>query len=377
MRKDPVDIVAATLQPTERCGVLDETKKNLIIVLIGRGASRREAAGYVKCHHTTIGRTAARDPAFAAKLNQNEMAASLARNGMIHRAATDPKYWRAAAWMLERRNPEDYAKRSPNTYTADQVQSLLASVCTAALATVQPEKIAEFHSIFDDAFDEIDSKQTTHVAPRDAESTHLAPRDVQPLNGAAPSRNGHHPPQAPPAAEAAAVAPEPPAAAPEAASLEWPSEPAGEGVGNLSTEEETFANDEFDLDLDTGDDSDDDPDFDWDRYEALQDAECRYVTAEAVPDPEERIAANRAVRIALIAARLRGEAKPDLVHHPINRVAKSMSEDASRNQLLNKDLRQYPESRTTAETTQGRCTNGTETAVCEAIPAPAAAATSG
>jgi hypothetical protein len=417
MKKDPVDIVSATLQPTERCGTLDETKKNLIIVLIGRGASRREAAAYVKCHHTTIGRAAARDEAFGAKLSQVEMAASLARNGMIHRAASEPKYWRAAAWMLERRNPEDYGKRSPNTFTADQVQSLLASVCTAALATVQPEKVAEFQAIFDDAFDEIDEKQTTRLAPREivADRTHLAPRNAAtaadnspphasnehpvPImsqnghshNGRAPSSNGHHPPQSPPAAETAAIDPKPPTAMPEAASAadtlaeetksfdELDAARIGDGrFGNAQFGDLQFGGEEFDDEETSDEDLEDDfDDFDWERLDELHDAQSRYVSADVVPDPDVRREANRLVRLLLIekrisAERLPGRPESSPTHHPLNRLVAMAGGDPSRNPLSDMDLRLQSNARTSDENTQGRCVNGLETAVCEPLPAAAA-----
>ena len=113
------------IQPTPRLGVLDDKKKTLVVTLIGSGASRREAAQFVQCAHTTIGRTAARDGDFAAILAQVEAVAHLEAVGRIRRAAEDPKYWRAAAWMLERRSPEEYARRDPNSFTADQVMTLL------------------------------------------------------------------------------------------------------------------------------------------------------------------------------------------------------------------------------------------------------------
>ena len=111
--KKVICTVLQSAKHTPRCSALDDDNKAMVTVLVGPGASRREAVSLVKCNYTTIGRTAARDPAFAAKLPQVEAAAHLAAGDMIRRAASDPKYWRAAAGMLERRNPEDYARRDP------------------------------------------------------------------------------------------------------------------------------------------------------------------------------------------------------------------------------------------------------------------------
>ncbi len=57
-----------TGQNLGRPPVLDETKRKTIIALLANGSSRRMAAGYVGCAPSTITRTAARDPEFAAQL---------------------------------------------------------------------------------------------------------------------------------------------------------------------------------------------------------------------------------------------------------------------------------------------------------------------
>jgi hypothetical protein len=402
--KNPVITVASRLDPTERTGALDQVKKDLIIVLVNQGASRREAAAFVKCHHTTIGRTAARDPKFAAKLSQVEMAASLGANGLIRRASEDPKYWRAAAWMLERRNPEDYAKRSPHTFTADQVVSLLASVCSAALPTVQPEKVEEFYKFFDDAFDEVEEKAGPADKARmtgakedkkDAECNPAASHNGLAVNGATPSRNGHHPPQTPPAPEMAAVAPEPPAAPPEAASVRWPSEGVKDGVGTVSCdattetladetgtssfEEDATADGEFDdeFDEELGGDDDDDLNIDWDRVDELHDAECRYVSADIEPNPVKRRAADRLVRLELARQQLLRESKRKYVHHPLDRLASDMNRDLTRKALASIELQRQTKSCTSGEQTKGRCTSGAESEGCEAAPAATAAAANG
>ena len=81
------------MQPTPRRGVLDELKKAHVVLLIASGLSRREAAGYVQCAHTTIGRSAAGDPDFAAKLCQAEATAHV-QMSPPSAAAQDPRYWR-------------------------------------------------------------------------------------------------------------------------------------------------------------------------------------------------------------------------------------------------------------------------------------------
>jgi hypothetical protein len=190
----------AAMEPTPRRGVLDELKKANVILLIASGLSRREAAGFVQCAHTTIGRTAARDPDFADKLTQAEATAHVQTVAAIRGAMRDPKYWRAAAWMLERRSPEEYARRDPNTFTADHVMSLLARLYSESLPLLSAEKVQAFQELFDEALDEVEAKSVGKgegATEKNRQRTHLAPRDgfAAEANGcaaAAPSGNGHH-----------------------------------------------------------------------------------------------------------------------------------------------------------------------------------------
>jgi len=46
----------------------------------------------------------------------------------IQAAAKKKRHWRAAAWLLERRNPEDFAARPPELLTAQQVVNIIAQV---------------------------------------------------------------------------------------------------------------------------------------------------------------------------------------------------------------------------------------------------------
>lgn len=118
---------------------LDAARRAKLIGYISHGCSRRVAARVVGCSAATITRTAARDPDFAADLARAEHYLEVETLKHIRDAARDPRHWRAAAWLLERRNPDDFASRSNQTYTSEQVVQLFNRV-TLILSQEVPEE---------------------------------------------------------------------------------------------------------------------------------------------------------------------------------------------------------------------------------------------
>ena len=131
----PDDQSANHAQGTLTKAVLDPAKRDRIIAMVANGSSRRVAARFVGCAPSTITRTAARDPQFAADLARAEESVEVESLRAIRNAAKTAHYWRAAAWLLERKNPEDFAPRSPGLYTAGQVLAMFAQV----LGSLAPE----------------------------------------------------------------------------------------------------------------------------------------------------------------------------------------------------------------------------------------------
>jgi len=113
--------------------VLDEIKKREIVAMVSVGCSRRVAAGYVGCSPSTIRRTAERDPAFGERLHRATYAAQIGYLKNIQKAAKKEQYWRAAAWALERLNPDDFAPRSPDTVTLVQIERLWPRIAQVIL----------------------------------------------------------------------------------------------------------------------------------------------------------------------------------------------------------------------------------------------------
>lgn len=109
-----------------RKSVLDGYKRREILAILGVGCSRQVAAKYVGCSVSTIQNTADRDPTFAQKLRRTENASEIGYMENIRNAGRNERYWRAAAWALERLNPEKYGKRGPDVITVDQIRDLMA-----------------------------------------------------------------------------------------------------------------------------------------------------------------------------------------------------------------------------------------------------------
>jgi hypothetical protein len=100
--------------------VLDYEKRRLLVALLSLGCSRRMAAGYVGCSASTITRTAARDLEFGGQVARAERQLEIELLSAVRRAAKTDRYWRAAAWLLERKNSRDHRADSRRGCSVDQ-----------------------------------------------------------------------------------------------------------------------------------------------------------------------------------------------------------------------------------------------------------------
>jgi hypothetical protein len=106
--------------------VLDDGKKREICAILAVGCSRAVAARYVGCHPGTIRNTALREEEFALQLEQAESRHEILHLSHINSAAKEGRYWRAAAWALERKYPDRYGQRHPDVITIEQISQVLA-----------------------------------------------------------------------------------------------------------------------------------------------------------------------------------------------------------------------------------------------------------
>lgn len=138
-----------TDQPKKQDGggrppILDENKRRKIIALLANGSSRRVAGRIAGCSHTTIERTAQRDPEFAAELEAAEHNVEIEALQQIRKAAKKDRYWRAAAWLLERTNPRDFTRRTPDTLTEEDAYNLGIQIATPFVHQMTDEEFDDF-----------------------------------------------------------------------------------------------------------------------------------------------------------------------------------------------------------------------------------------
>ena len=170
--------------------VLDPVKRATVVALVRLGGSRRLAAREVGCCHRTIARAAARDPQFAAELATAESRADGKSLRLIDRATDQEKYWRAAAWVLERRNPEEFGRRAPNTFTNDQVLERFTRFLHAVMPKLPAEcretLLEEYENVLSDLTQNPDAEVDKKKFEVEDEAPVPAPQPPEPLEKECP-----------------------------------------------------------------------------------------------------------------------------------------------------------------------------------------------
>jgi hypothetical protein len=125
-------------QPIYR--ILNDKKREEIVNLMTLGFSRRKAAQFIGCAPSSITRAVQRDPEFAAKVAEAEQNLEILALRNIPAARKQERHRRASPWVLEHRNPDDFAARPPHVITSDQVTQLLTQFAEVLLCELPPEQ---------------------------------------------------------------------------------------------------------------------------------------------------------------------------------------------------------------------------------------------
>jgi hypothetical protein len=139
-------------RPGPKYKLADPEKRKLIYEVLRAGGSRALAAAKAKVTLDTIVNEARRDRQFSEGLIEAEADGELALVVKVQQASKGQCLgdWKAAAWMLERKHWQNWAKRQPDSMTPQQVSAALLQIVTLLLATLP----AEYHARVKEAVDQ-------------------------------------------------------------------------------------------------------------------------------------------------------------------------------------------------------------------------------
>ena len=76
----------------------------------------------------------------------------------VREAAQEQKNWRAAAWLLERRNPDEFGRRTAHSISGDRVMELLAEVFSYTFPRLPEEEADGFLRMFNARLREVEEE---------------------------------------------------------------------------------------------------------------------------------------------------------------------------------------------------------------------------
>jgi hypothetical protein len=113
--------------------------RNEVLALLSAGFSKTTVARYIRRSPKTLREEMLNDSEFAEQVAKAEEGSEVFYLSCIRRAAQKEQYWRAAAWVLERRVPDRYGAKKPGTLTAEHVQQFMAT-CMQIIAEELPDE---------------------------------------------------------------------------------------------------------------------------------------------------------------------------------------------------------------------------------------------
>jgi hypothetical protein len=120
---------------------LDDAKRREVCALVSAGCGIAHAARYVGTSAITVRREALRNPEFYEQLRNAELSAQVVPLQALKKAAQT--HWRAAAWYLERKHPDEFGRRNVERYTVQQVEALLCEFYEAIFTGIDDKEIVD------------------------------------------------------------------------------------------------------------------------------------------------------------------------------------------------------------------------------------------
>ena len=164
----------------ERRRIMDPAKKVKFCQLIRESQTIEHAAEWVDVSIRTVQRERKRDEDFDHEVRLALQATPDPLTLMENAART---HWRAAAWLLERTRPEQFARKPANTARDYQVEAALHMLLEAALAATAPAEWFTAPGWFNEQPAAPLSPKTAEATPSDATP---APRSHAPRGNATP-----------------------------------------------------------------------------------------------------------------------------------------------------------------------------------------------
>lgn len=154
-----------------------------LCAVISVGCSLRSAARLIGCAESTVRTMARRDEAFAERLKQAELSREIIPLKNLQAAGV--KYWRAAAWSLERLHPNEYGRRKPDVVTPQQLSAVteqFAEILLRRISSLEDRRAVQQEVV------ELMRRIERNLAPDDRRNL-ATDRKYGPYHGNAPTEN--------------------------------------------------------------------------------------------------------------------------------------------------------------------------------------------
>ena len=207
------------MQPAGRPRFLNYLKRTEYCALLASGLTPEQAARNIGCALKTVRREAKRDSDFRQQITTARRSAAVDPIKLVRQAAGS--HWRAAAWLLERTEPDRFGPRSAKSCRPEQVEDLVARLIEEALSAINrdvPTQVRVFQRLDKVAEEGLNTLFPGGRPPRRSRVTTLLTDDlrlqlelglirpaVDPAEGETPSAPPHSSERQPSAAQRSAA----------------------------------------------------------------------------------------------------------------------------------------------------------------------------